>query len=79
MVTKTEGQSDTYLEKRLKLLSNIAVDIVNGLAEEKIDDAPINVADIYFVLSKALQQVSLLNLAEIEDFKHQNRSNKLIV
>jgi hypothetical protein len=69
-----ERQSDVCLEKRLKTLSNIAVDTVNRLAEEKIDDAPINVADIYFVLSKALQQVSLLNLAEIADFKHQNRS-----
>jgi hypothetical protein len=74
-----EKQSDVYLEKRLKMLCNIAVDIVNRLVEEKIDDAPINVADIYFVLSKALQQVSVLNLAEIEDFKRRNESNKLAV
>lgn len=74
-----ERQSDVHLEKRLKTLSDIAVDIVNRLAEEKIDDAPINVADIYFVLSKALQQVSVLNLAEIEGFKRQNQSNKLAV
>lgn len=79
MVTEVERQLDTYLEKRLKTLSDIAVDIVNRLADEKIDEASINVADIYFVLSKALQQVSVLNLAEIEDFKHQNRSNKLTI
>lgn len=79
MVTEVERQSDTYLEKRLKTLSDIAVDIVNRLAEEKIDEASINVADIYFILSKALQQVSVLNLAEIEEFKHQNRSNKLTI
>lgn len=79
MVTEVERQLDTYLEKRLKTLSDIAVDIVNRLADEKIDEASINVADIYFILSKALQQVSVLNLAEIEDFKHQNRSNKLTI
>jgi uncharacterized protein YjgD (DUF1641 family) len=66
-------------EKRMKTLSDIAVEIVNKLAEEKIDNIPINVADIYFVLSKALQQVSVLNLAEIKDFKRRNESNKLAV
>ena len=79
MVTKMERQSDVYLEKRLRTLSDIAVGIVNRLAEEKIDNLPINVADIYFVLSKALQQVSVLNLAEIEDFKRQSQSNKLTI
>ncbi len=79
MVTKIERQNDVYLEKRLKLLSDVAVDIVNKLAEEKIDMAPINVADIYFILSKALQQVSILNLSEIEAFKHQNQPNKLTI
>jgi len=74
-----ERQSDVYLEKRLRTLSDIAVGIVNRLAEEKIDNLPINVADIYFVLSKALQQVSVLNLAEIEDFKRQSQSNKLTI
>ena len=74
-----ERQSDVYLEKRLRTLSEIAVGIVNRLAEEKIDNLPINVADIYFVLSKALQQVSVLNLAEIEDFKCQSQSNKLTI
>ena len=63
----------------MKTLSDIAVEVVNKLAEEKIDNIPINVADIYFVLSKALQQVSVLNLAEIEDFKRRNESNKLAV
>jgi len=63
----------------MKTLSDIAVEIVNRLAEEKINGVPINIADIYFVLSKALQQVSVLNLAEIEDFKRRNESNKLAV
>jgi hypothetical protein len=79
VVTKIERQNDVCLEKRLKLLSDIAVDVVNRLAEEKIDSVPINVADIYFVLSKALQQVSILNLSEIEAFKHQNQPNKLTI
>jgi len=48
------------------------------LAERKIDGVTINVADIYFVLSKALQHVSILNLAEIEDYK-RNQTNKLTV
>ncbi len=79
MVTKIERQNDVYLDKRLRTLSDIAVDIVNKLAEEKIDMVPINVADIYFILSKALQQVSVLNLSEIEAFKHQNQPNKLAI
>jgi len=57
----------------------MAVEIVNMLAERKIDGVAINVADIYFVLSKALQHVSLLNLAEIEDYKKRNQSNKLAI
>ncbi len=79
MVTKIERQNDVYLDKRLRILSDIAVDIVNKLAEEKIDQVPINVADIYFILSKALQQVSILNLSEIEAFKRQNQPNKLAI
>lgn len=78
MVTKIE-HSDSHLEKRLKTLGDIAVEIVNRLAEEKISGVPVNVADIYFVLSKALQQVSILNLAEIEDFKRNGQSNTLAI
>jgi len=66
-------------DKRLQVLADIAVEIVNTLAERKIDGSTINVADIYFVLSKAIQHVSMLNLAEIEDYKRRNQTNKLAV
>jgi len=78
MATKLRTTADC-LDKRLQNLADVAVEIVNMLAERKIDGAPINVADIYFVLSKALQQVSLLNLAEIEDYKKRNQTSKLTV
>jgi hypothetical protein len=57
----------------------MSVEIVNHLAERKIDNTTINVADIYFVLSKALQHVSLLNLAEIEDYNKKTKGNKFAV
>ncbi len=66
-------------DRRLQNLADVAVEIVNTLAERKIDGASINVADIYFVLSKALQHVSLLNLAEIEDYKKRNQTNRLTI
>jgi len=71
-------QGESHLDKRLQKLANISVEVVNMLAERKIDGVTINVADIYFVLSKALQHVSILNLAEIEDYK-RNQTNKLTV
>ena len=49
------------LEERMEKLGNIAVEIVNMLATRKVDGEAINVADVYFVLSSALQRVSLLN------------------
>ena len=57
----------------------MSVEIVNHLAERKIDNTTINVADIYFVLSKALQHVSLLNLTEIEDYNKKTKENKFAV
>lgn len=72
-------QQVNCFDKRLHELDDIAVEIVNMLAEKKIDNVAINVADIYFVLSKALQHVSLLNLAEIEDYKRRNQQNKLTI
>lgn len=79
MTTKAERHHLSGFDKRLQELSDVAVEIVNMLAEKKIDGTAINVADIYFVLGKALQHVSFLNLAEIEDYKKRNRSNKLAI
>jgi hypothetical protein len=75
----TKPQRENQLDRRLQTLADISVEIVNTLAERKVDNIPINVADIYFVLSKALQHVSLLNLAEIEDYKKRNKSNRFAV
>ena len=80
MTVKAEKRHNvSHFDNRLQELADMAVEIVNMLAERKIDGVAINVADIYFVLSKALQHVSLLNLAEIEDYKKRNQTNKLTV
>ena len=78
MTTKVKIAGDG-LDKRLQELATISIEIVNTVAEKKIGGVAINVADIYFVLSKALQHVSLLNLTEIEDFKKRNQTNKLTI
>jgi uncharacterized protein YjgD (DUF1641 family) len=75
----SKQQRENPLDKRLQALADMSVEIVNLLAERKIDNATINVADIYFVLSKALQHVSLLNLAEIEDYNKKTKGNKFAV
>lgn len=68
------------LEKRMEMLGNMAVEIVNMLATRKVDGKTINVADVYFVLSRALQHVSLLNLAEIEEHKRRiSPAKKMVV
>lgn len=68
------------LEKRMEKLGNMAVEIVNMLATRKVDGKTINVADVYFVLSRALQHVSLLNLAEIEEHKRRiSPAKKMVV
>jgi hypothetical protein len=67
------------LEKRVEKLGNIAVEIVNMLATRKVDGETINVADVYFILSRALQHVSFLNLAEIEEHKQMISTKKMIV
>ncbi len=75
----SKTQRESLLDKRLQALADMSVEVVNILAERKIDNVAINVADIYFVLSKALQHVSLLNLAEIEDYKKRSKSNKFAI
>lgn len=72
----SKPQRESTLDKRLQALADMSVEIVNMLAGRKIDNAEINVADIYFVLSKALQRVSLLNLAEIEDYKKKTKAHR---
>ncbi len=78
MTTKAKIAGDG-LDKRLQELATISIEIVNTVAEKKIGGVAINVADIYFVLSKALQHVSLLNLTEIEDYKKRNQTNRLTI
>lgn len=75
----SKQQRENPLDKRLQALADMSAEIVNLLAERKIDNTTINVADIYFVLSKALQHVSLLNLTEIEDYKKKTKANKFAV
>ena len=74
MDTDTE-QSKSTAEERLTKLGKIASELINSLATQEIDGKTINVADIYFILSQALQQVSFMNIVEIEDFK-QKRPNQ---
>ena len=69
------SQCKSNVEKRLTKLEKIAIEVINSLATRQVDGKTINVADIYFVLSQALQQVSFMNIIEIEDFK-QKRPNK---
>lgn len=74
------SKDKSSLEKRMEKLGNIAVEVVNMLATRKVDGETINVADVYFVLSRALQHVSFLNLAEIEEHKRiVSPARKMIV
>ncbi len=73
------NKSNGSLEKRVEKLGNLAAEIVNTLATRKVDGETINVADIYFVLSRVLQHVSLLNLVEIEKHKQPASAKKMIV
>ena len=74
-----ETQCKTNAEKRLVKLGKIASELINSLATRKVDDKTINVADIYFILSQALQQVSFMNIIEIEDFKQKRPNQHKIV
>ncbi len=73
------NKSNGSLEKRVEKLGNLAAEIVNTLATRKVDGETINVADIYFVLSRVLQHVSLLNLVEIEKHKQPASAKKMVV
>jgi len=69
------SQCKSSAETRLAKLGKIASELINSLATREVDGKIINVADIYFILSQALQQVSFMNIIEIEDFK-QKRPNQ---
>ena len=62
-------------EDRLIKLGKITNEVIDSLAKQKVDGKTINVADIYFILSGALQQVSFMNVIEIEEYK-QKRSHQ---
>jgi len=72
-------QSRSKAEKRLVKLGKIASELINSLATREVDGKIINVADIYFVLSQALQQVSFMNIIEIENFKQERPNQQKMV
>ncbi len=57
----------------------MAGEVIDSLATQKVDGKKINVADIYFILSQALQQVSFMNIIEIEDFKQKTPNHHKMV
>jgi len=74
-VDKSARQFKSNAEKRIIELRKISREVIDLLAKRKVDGKTVNVADIYFVLSGALQQVSFMNVIEIEDYK-QKRSHQ---
>ena len=74
------AQCKSNAEKRLTKLGKIASEVINSLATREIDGKTINVADIYFILSQALQQVSFMNIIEIEDFRQKKpKQQKMVI
>ena len=74
------SQCKSNVEKRLAKLGKIASEVINSLATREVDGKTINVADIYFILSQALQQVSFMNIIEIEDFKQKRpKQQKMVI
>lgn len=76
---KSARESRSNVEERLIKLGKITNEIINSLAKQKVDGKTINVADIYFILSGALQQVSYMNVVEIEDYKQKKTQQQKIV
>ncbi len=73
------SQCKSNVQKRLTKLGKIASEVINSLATREVDGKTINVADVYFILSQALQQVSFMNIIEIEDFKQKRPNQKKMV
>ncbi len=76
---KDARRSRSNVEKRLRKLGKITNDVISSLAKRKVDGKTINVADIYFILSGALQQVSYMNVFEIEEYKEKRTQRQKIV
>ena len=76
---KNARRSRSNVEKRLIKLGKITNEVINSLSKQKVDGKTINVADIYFILSGALQQVSYMNVIEIEDYKQKRTQQQKIV
>ncbi len=72
-------QCKSNAEKRFTELGKIASEVINSLACREVDGRTVNVADIYFILSQALQHVSFMNIIEIEDFKQKKPGQQKMV
>jgi hypothetical protein len=80
LVDKSARQFTSNIEKRLTKLEKISRELIDSLAKRKVDGKTVNVADIYFVLSRALQQVSFMNVIEIEEYKQKkSHQQKMVV
>jgi len=78
-VDKNARRFTSSVEERLIKLGKITSEIIDSLAKRKVDGKTINVADIYFILSGALQQVSFMNVVEIEEYKQKKTTSTKIV
>jgi len=78
-VDKNARRPRGNVEERLVKLGKIANEVINSLAKQRVDGKTINVADIYFILSGALQQVSYMNVIEIEEYKQKRTQHQKIV
>jgi len=79
LVDKSARRFKSNVEKRLIKLEKISREIIDSLAKQKVDGKTVNVADIYFILSDALQQVSFMNVIEIEEYKQKKSHQQKIV
>jgi len=79
LVDKSARRFKSNVEKRLIKLEKISREIIDSLAKRKVDGKTVNVADIYFILSDALQQVSFMNVIEIEEYKQKKSHQQKIV
>jgi len=78
-VDKSARRFKSNVEKRLTKLEKISREIIDSLAKQKVDGKTINVADIYFILSGALKQVSFMNVIEIEEYKQKSTHQQKMV
>ena len=80
LVNKSARRFTSNVEKRLIKLEKISREIIDSLAKRKVDGKTVNVADIYFILSGALQRVSFMNVIEIEEYKQKRpHQQKMVV